>query len=683
MTHDPDKTGQASQRGTANEKLLDTDPESGRSMTYTDMQRMIHELQVQKVHLEMQNAELQAARDENTALGTSVDITEKKNAEEELRASRRLFRTLAQVAPVGIFRTNPSGECLYVNERWQEFAGISEREALGSGWTRAIHPDDRGEVIAEWSCCAQENIPFNMEYRFQRPDGVVTWLQGQALAENDSDGNIISYVGTITDITERKSVEEKLRASEAHLNEAQRLTKMGSWQRDYTRNKVYWSDELYRIAELEPADFGNSFEIYLAMVHPDDRSRFLQTAHDAHKAQVPYELEYRLNIPDGSVKWVHSRGTASYDRHGQPLLMTGTTQDITERKLADEALRRSERLLNLIIDAVPALISYVDTECRYRLINRGYAELFRANAESVRGRHVRDIIGETVWANISPFVKRVLAGEQVSYEVMLPDHLGGMSLFQAVYTPDRDDEGRIRGYVALAHDITAQKTTELTLRRYGQRLVDLEEEVRRNLAAELHDELGPDLTALNFDLALISESATTGPGQNLAELVSDSKQLVDGLSIKVRNIIARLQPPVLFDYGLEAALRWYSGQLMKRAGIEVSIVTEGAVPRLPKDHELALFRIAKESLTNAAKYSGAKSVTVALGCTGSTVRLSVSDDGTGFDLSTVSLPGASGWGLTIMRERMKMLGGTFRLETAPGAGTTIHLEIPKENADAD
>ena len=98
---------------------------------------------------------------------------------------------------------------------------------------------------------------------------------------------------------------------------------------------------------------------------------------------------------------------------------------------------------------------------------------------------------------------------------------------------------------------------------------------------------------------------------------------------------------------------------------------------------MALFRIAKEALTNAAKYSGAKGVTVTLGSTGSTIRLSVGDNGTGFDQSAASLPGAGGWGLTIMRERTKMLGGTFHLETSPGAGTLIRLEIPKESADAD
>jgi PAS domain S-box-containing protein len=608
---------------------------------------------------------------------------ERKKTYEELKADGKLFRTLSKVVPVGIFRTNPVGECLYVNERWQKIAGLSEVEALGSGWTQAIHPDDRAQVSLEWSRCTEHSIPFSLEYRFQHPDGVITWVLGQAFVEKDALGDAISYFGTITDITERKAIEDKLRTSEAHLKEAQRLTNLGSWERNYSSGSLHWSDEMFRITELDPTDFNDTFENYLYVVHPEDRNRFLQAAHDAHKAQAPYELEYRLKMPDGRVKWVHSRGSASYDRKGQPLIMTGTTQDITKRKLSDETLRHNEALLSLIINAVPALISYVDTEYRYRLVNQGYAEQFRVSLDTIRGRQVRDVLGEAVWATACPFVKRALAGERVSYEVMLPNHLGGMSLYLAVYIPDRDAERRIQGYVALAYDITEQKTTEMTLRRYGQRLTELEEEVRRKLAAELHDEMGPELTALNFNLALIRGSANTAQGQHVDELVADSVQLIDGLTSKVRNIISRLQPPVLFDYGLEAAIRWYIDHMKNRTTMTISIVTTGAVPRLPEEHELALFRIIKEALINAAKYSGAKNVTVTLGTAGSTLRLSVSDDGVGFDRATVSLPGAGGWGLTIMRERTNILGGSFRLETAPGEGVTIHLEIPKESVDAD
>jgi PAS domain S-box-containing protein len=440
---------------------------------------------------------------------------------------------------------------------------------------------------------------------------------------------------------------------------------------------------MFRITEVPTSNFNDTFENYMYAVHPDDRSIFLRAAHDAHKAQAPYSLEYRLKMPDRRIKWVHSRGTATYDEHGQPLIMTGTTQDITERKLADEALQRSEGLLRLIIDSVPARVSYVDSAGRFRLVNRQYEEMLRPGETTFCGRHLKDMLSTSAWAVARPFMERVLAGEQVFFENKMCDTAGKEQFYSVIYTPDRDVNGVVHGFVTLVLDITEQKQCELALRSYSRRMVELEEEVRKKLAAELHDEMGPDLTALNFDLALIRDGAGSEHGEHLAELVADAGQLVNDLSSKVRNIITRLHPPVLFYYGLEAALRWYIDLLKKRTDFTISLVAERTVPRLSQDHELALFRITKEALNNAAKYSGAKHVTVTLGCSGGTVRLSVSDDGTGFDQSTVSPSAAGGWGLTIMRERMAMIGGTFHLETAPGAGATIYLEIPEESADAN
>lgn len=643
-----------------NKELRNADSESEPTLTYADMQQLLHELQVRKVELEAQNAELQAARDENLVLGTYADLYD--------------------FAPVGYLSLDRNGTILKINFTCAELLGNERSVLIGQIFTRFITEEERPGFFDLLNTVLKNKVTEMCDMVLLIPvstSRIVVRMEVTASSTGEE-----CRVALIN-ITARKNMEKELRASEAHLNEAQRLTKLGSWERDYTQDTLSWTDEMYRITELAPAEFSNNFDTYLAVVHPDDRGGFLKTAHDAHKAQKPYEFEYRLKMPDGRIKWVHSRATTSYDQHGKPLLMTGTTQDITKRKQADDARRRSEVLLKLIVDAVPALISYVDAECRYRLVNRRYEEIFGVKAESICGSHVRDVLGKAAWAIASPFVELALAGEQVSYEVSLPNKEGGLRSYQALYIPDRDDEGLIRGYVALGLDVTVQKATEQALHSYGQRLLDLEEEVRRKLAAELHDEMGPDLTALNFTLSLIKESFETVQSQYLEELVTDAAQVVNGLSGKVRNIIARLQPPVLFDYGLEAALRWYAELMMKRTDMLVAIVTEGTVPRLPKDHELALFRIAKEALTNAAKYSGAKSVTVTLGCTDSTVRLSVADDGTGFVPSPASPPGANGWGLTIMRERTEMLGGTFRLETAPGAGATIYSEIPLEDDDVD
>ena len=131
-----------------------------------------------------------------------------------LEQSEERFRALASVSPVGIFRTDTKGNCIYTNERWRELAGLSETEALGDGWARALHPEDRERVFSEWYQAAADNAPFSTECRFQRPDGEIFWVLSRAEAEKNSKGEIVGHVGTVTDITERVNMEETLRRSQ-------------------------------------------------------------------------------------------------------------------------------------------------------------------------------------------------------------------------------------------------------------------------------------------------------------------------------------------------------------------------------------------------------------------------------------------------------------------------------------
>ena len=156
---------------------------------------------------------LKTARD---GLEEQVDIrtAELLAVNDALKTSERLFQTLARMSPVGIFRADARGDVVYVNERWCELAGISGENALGDGWVKAIHPDDRENYFVEWHKSIREKHPFNSEYRFQRPDGVSMWVLGQAAAEMDHTGTNIGYVGTVTDITERK---QRLEIGRAHV----------------------------------------------------------------------------------------------------------------------------------------------------------------------------------------------------------------------------------------------------------------------------------------------------------------------------------------------------------------------------------------------------------------------------------------------------------------------------------
>jgi len=144
------------------------------------------------------------------AVGIIRDITARKKAEEALKESRQLFQNLAHVSPVGIFRTRTDGYTTYVNPRWSELSGLSFEEALGNGWLKAVHPDDRDRLSTNWNADVYTQQQSNAEYRFLKPDGSIVWVIGNAVPEI-IDNSISGFIGTITDITERKHAEEEIR----------------------------------------------------------------------------------------------------------------------------------------------------------------------------------------------------------------------------------------------------------------------------------------------------------------------------------------------------------------------------------------------------------------------------------------------------------------------------------------
>jgi PAS domain S-box-containing protein len=146
------------------------------------------------------------------------NITERKKADQELRQSEELFRSLTQVSPVGIFQTDTAGNCLYVNKQWCDIAGMDVSTARGQGWISRIYPEDQERVAAEWNRSTQEHRTFNLEYRFQT-NGSIVWVLGQSMAEIGSKGEVAGYIGTITNITERKKAEDGLVKYKDHLEE--------------------------------------------------------------------------------------------------------------------------------------------------------------------------------------------------------------------------------------------------------------------------------------------------------------------------------------------------------------------------------------------------------------------------------------------------------------------------------
>ncbi len=276
------------------------------------------------------------------AAGVTMDITERKQAEAALRESEERFESMANTAPVMIWISGLDKLCTFFNRGWLEFTGRTMEQELGNGWTSGVHPEDLNSCLAIYSSSFDARRSFQLAYRLRRADGEYRWVldNGRPLYRG---GEFYGYIGSCIDVTEQKLVEERLRASETRLMDAQRLARVGSWERDANTDAIHWSDEMHRIYGVP--NVPSNFQVLLNQVHPADRTNLSEKEAQVHSSTEPVAVEFRIIRPDGEVCFVRSIVEAIRNDQGALVRIVGATQDITEQVKARELLRESEERL--------------------------------------------------------------------------------------------------------------------------------------------------------------------------------------------------------------------------------------------------------------------------------------------------------------------------------------------------
>jgi PAS domain S-box-containing protein len=270
-----------------------------------------------------------------------------RSAEDQVRGALRENRVMVDTIPGQLWRTQPDGSVEYFNRPWLEYAGVTMDEARGSGWTAALHPDDAPRVLAYWRSQLRSGRPGEIEARFRRRDGTYRWFLSRGAPLAGEDGVISCWYGSNTDIEDLKRAESALRRSEHFLHEAQRISQTGSFTWDPRSGELTWSQETYRIYEIDPA-VTPTLAMVLARAHPDDAEHTRLLLERAARDGDDWHDERRLLMPDGRVKHVQVIGRAWHDDSGRRGF-AGVCKDVTavrtEEARLQHALAEKEALL--------------------------------------------------------------------------------------------------------------------------------------------------------------------------------------------------------------------------------------------------------------------------------------------------------------------------------------------------
>ena len=297
------------------------------------------------------------------------DITEHKRVEETLRKSEEQFRALADSIPNLAWWANGDGFITWYNRRWYEYTGTTPEQMEGWGW-QSVH--DQGElpkVLERWQASIATGEPFDMTFPLRGADGVFRPFLTRVIPLKDAAGRALQWFGTNTDVSELKRVEQALRENEEQLALALLSADMGVWRLDLREQNRHFDDQVCRCLGIDPVRFGGTAEEFYDVVHPDDLDGVKDALDRTIECGAPYEIEYRVVWPDGRIRHISTRGRLARDAAGQPQRVDGLVWDITERKQAEEKLRKSaaeiqavnarlldsrRAALNLMEDAVEA-----------------------------------------------------------------------------------------------------------------------------------------------------------------------------------------------------------------------------------------------------------------------------------------------------------------------------------------
>ncbi len=707
---------------------------------------------------------------DNPSIGGVVfncrDVTERRMLEKRRREAEERYRVLVEQMPALVYTEarDESGTTTYMSPQCIDILGYTaEQWTFTPGfWKEVVHPEDRERVLAEDERTHETGDPFRAEYRVITGGGRTVWVRDEAVLVRDGGGDGGFWQGVILDITDRKAAEEEVRELNRDLErrvvertgqlreseERYRLVVDGSndgiWDWEVDTGKLYWNDRFFEVLGLSRSETEPSFELFVELLHPDDRQRVLDAVQVHLEEDERYEEEFRMRHAGGGYRELLGRGRALRDENGAPVRMAGTVADITERKEAERRLRESEERFRSLVQNASDIITVLDPHGDIRYESPA--------VERILGRKPRELEGESAFDYIHPAdvgrVREVFAallgepGGTQTVEFRFRHADGSWRYLEAVSSNLLDEES-VGGIVVNSRDVTERKKAEEEVRelnesleaRVAERTGQLREivaeleaareaadaankaksEFLANMSHEIRTPMNGviGMTELLLDTQLDAEQrefarTIRSSGEGLLTIIND---ILDFSKIEAGHLKLEF---VEFEPG--EVVEEVVGLLAEKAhtkGLELASFVEAGVPALVRGDPGRLRQVLTNIVGNAIKFTEEGEVVVKAslaraghatpadrgahaGAQMVAVRLEVRDTGIGMteeergrifrsftqaDASTTRRYGGTGLGLVISKQLVGLMGGEIGVHSEPGVGSTFWFTVGLEQRE--
>lgn len=592
-------------------------------------------------------------------------------------------RRLVESSPDGILISQDT-RIVFANPAAVRLFGASEpAQLLGRSPFDLIHPDSHALIRERIGRLLAGQIVPPAEEKIVRLDGAVTDVEVNSTLLEDRDGKAIQVI--VRDISERKRTEAALRESEERLTLAFAGAREGVWDWNLETGAVVYSPRWRQMLGYSDEEIEPHVSAWERLLHPDDRLRADELNDGVKRGERIYEGEFRLRHKDGHYIHVLSRGLAIRREGGGPVVrIVGTHLDVTERKQTETALRESEERLTLAFAGAREGVWDWNLETNAVVYSPRWKQMLGYADDEIEP-HVsawERLVHPDDRALARQADERVARGDPTYEAEFRLRHKDGhyVHVLSRGFPVRREPDGRVVRIVGTHFDLTERKRADAERARTEllTRLVFAQEDERRRIAREMHDQFGEQLTELGLRIRSLKDAC--GDRIELLPQMDALEAVAERLDEDIDHLVWELRPTALDDLGLRAALANYVQDWSKRVSISAELHTSGLLDdRLASETETTLYRIAQEALTNVAKHSRAGSVDVILERRSDHVLLIVEDDGVGFDPGDTGRAGR-GFGLLGMQERAALVGASLQIESSAGKGTTILVRMAAEPA---